>query len=133
VGATFDLERFLSLDPPMPTDSDVATFLRILRTIESVPPDTTAPGLEKTIGGLFPSNKAERDILVSILGYLGILLTPTTPDSRVVSFDSRHVIFPRIASWTSVTPPAGGRDGAASIVRQSMTGSRRWRFESGVH
>jgi hypothetical protein len=35
VYATFDLERSRCLDPPSPTDADVATFLSILRTIES--------------------------------------------------------------------------------------------------
>ena len=46
--ATFDLERFLSLDPPPPTADDVAIFRRILREIESVPPETTAARLERT-------------------------------------------------------------------------------------
>jgi len=77
--ATFDLERFRCLDPPSPTDADVATFLSILRTIESVPSSTTAPRLEQALGGLFPSNKAERDILVNILEYLGVLVDPDHP------------------------------------------------------
>jgi hypothetical protein len=74
--ATFDLEWFRRLDPPSPTEADVAIFLRILRAIESVPPDTTAPQLEKTLGGLLPSNKAERDVLVNILGFTGVLTIP---------------------------------------------------------
>jgi hypothetical protein len=76
VYATFDLERFVSLDPPSPTDADVAIFRRILREIESVPPETTAPQLEKSLVGILPSNKAEREILVNILGYLGVLAVP---------------------------------------------------------
>ena len=74
--ATFDLERFASLDPPSPTGADVAIFRRILREIESVPPETTAPQLEKSFVGILPSNKAEREILVNILGYSGVLAVP---------------------------------------------------------
>jgi hypothetical protein len=76
VYATFDLERFLTIDPPSPTDADSATFLGILRAIESVPPDTTVPRLVKTLAGLLPSNKSEREILINILGYTGILAVP---------------------------------------------------------
>ncbi len=73
---TFDLEQFLGLDPPLPTDADIEIFRRILQTIESVPPDMSAPRLEKVLGGVFPSNKAERQILITILGYAGILPVP---------------------------------------------------------
>ena len=61
---------------PRPRDADIEIFRRILRTIESVPPDMTAPRLEKVLGGVFPSNKAEREILITILGYAGILPVP---------------------------------------------------------
>jgi hypothetical protein len=74
--AMFDLERFEILDPPSPTEADLTIFLRIVRTIESVPPETTAPQLEKFLRHLLPSNKAERDILVNILGYTGVLTIP---------------------------------------------------------
>jgi hypothetical protein len=77
--ATFDLEQFLSIDPPSPTDADSATFLAILRAIEAVAPGTTAPRLEKALVGLLPSNESEREILVNILGYTGILAVPDHP------------------------------------------------------
>ena len=48
--ATFDLDRFRTLDPPSPTKADTLIFRSILRAIESVPPDTTAPQLEKASG-----------------------------------------------------------------------------------
>jgi hypothetical protein len=93
VYATFDLERFVSLDPPSPTDDDVAIFRRILREIESVPPETTAPQLEKSFVGILPSNKAEREILVNILGYLGVLAVPDHAgfSNGFVRSDERHL------------------------------------------
>ncbi len=91
--ATFDLERFRSLDPPTPTEADVDIFRNILRAIESVPPATTAPKLEKALGGLVPSNKAERDILVGILGYAGVLTIPEHGGflDGFVRSDERHL------------------------------------------
>ena len=80
--ATFDLERFLESDRPEPTDSDRAIFRDLMRAIEAVPAETTGPQLQARLGGIFPSNKAERDILINILGYCGILRTPSHPGFR---------------------------------------------------
>lgn len=90
--AAFDLERFLESDLPEPKDSDLAILRDLLRAIESAPPETTAPLLQARLGGIFPSNKAERDILVNILGYLGILRTPGHPGfvDRFVPFCERE-------------------------------------------
>jgi hypothetical protein len=80
--AGFDLERFLEAERPDPKDSDRAIFRDILRAVESAPPETTAPRLQARLGGIFPSNKAEREILINILGYSGILRTPGHPGFR---------------------------------------------------
>lgn len=80
--AAFDLERFLESDRPEPTDSDGAIFRDLLRAIEAVPAETTGPQLQAKLGGIFPSNKAERDILINILGFCGILRTPGHPGFR---------------------------------------------------
>ena len=91
--ATFDLELFRILDPPTPTEADLEIFRNILRAIEAVPPNITAPRLEKVLGGLVPSNKAERDILVNILGYTGVLTVPEHGGflDRFVRSDERHL------------------------------------------
>ncbi len=91
--ATFDLERFRDLDPPSPTEADISIFRSILRAIEAVPPDKTAPQLEKSLWGLVPSNKAERDVLVNLLGYTGVLTIPEYPGflDRFVRSDERHL------------------------------------------
>ena len=44
-----------------------------------MPPGTTAARLEKALVGLLPSNESEREILINILGYTGILAVPDHP------------------------------------------------------
>jgi hypothetical protein len=66
----------LKLAPPPPTTDDVEIFRRILQEIEFVPPNTTASRLQRKLGGILPSNKTEREILVNFLGYLGVLAVP---------------------------------------------------------
>lgn len=80
--AGFDLERFLEAERPNPVDSDLAILRDILRAVESVPPETTAPQLQAKLGGLLPSNKAERETLIIILGDCDILRTPGHPGFR---------------------------------------------------
>ncbi len=80
--ATFDLERFSSLDTPSPTDADVAIFHDLVRGIEAVPPHTTASQLQGKLRGILPSNKAEREALINLLGYMGILAVPEHPGFR---------------------------------------------------
>jgi hypothetical protein len=80
--AAFDLERFLEAERPGPKDADLAILRALLRAIEAAPAGTTGPMLQARLGGIFPSNKGERDILVNILGYCGILRTPGHPGFR---------------------------------------------------
>lgn len=80
--AAFNLERFLESDRLEPMDADLAILRDLLRAIESVPAKTTGPQLQAGLIGIFPSSKAERDILVNILGYCGILRTPGHPGFR---------------------------------------------------
>lgn len=77
--AAFDLEQFLRCERPGPVEADLAIFRGLLRAIEAVPGETTAPQLQAKLGKLLPSNKAERDVLIGILGYCGILRTPGHP------------------------------------------------------
>jgi hypothetical protein len=77
--AAFDLEQFLRCERPDPVEADIAIFRDMLRTIEAVPDETTAPKLQAKLGKLLPSNKAEREILINILVHCGILSTPGHP------------------------------------------------------
>jgi hypothetical protein len=80
--ATFDLEWFVTLDMLPPTDADVAILQDLVRGIEAVPAQTTASQLQGKLGSFLPSNKAEREILINILGYMGILNVPERPGFR---------------------------------------------------
>ena len=71
--AAFDLERFLSAERCEPTEEDAAVMIAILDTIDGVDAETTAPQLQGKLGTLFKSNKAEREVVLNILGYCGIL------------------------------------------------------------
>ena len=77
--AAFDLGRFAAEDRPEPGDADRAILRGLLRAIGSAPPRTTGSQLQALLGGLLRSNKAERDVLVAILGFAGILRTPGHP------------------------------------------------------
>ena len=79
VYAAFDLERFLASERPKPTEQDKDALRLIIRTIEGVGAQVTSPQLEGKLGGLFKSNKAEREVVLNILGFCGILRTPGHP------------------------------------------------------
>lgn len=68
-----DLEQFILEDDCVPTDMDIKLFKDILLTIESCKSDDTPRMLEKRLKDVFPSNKAERDVLIEILAQLEIL------------------------------------------------------------
>lgn len=70
--AGFDLDLFGKLERPDPSPEDQALLARILETAITLPAGSRARDLEKGLKFL-PSNKSEREILVDILGYLGIL------------------------------------------------------------
>jgi hypothetical protein len=75
--ASFDLELFLKQEVSTPSIEDIKIFQALIHSIEDSPPDTTCAALQSRFAKLLKSNKAERDILVGILGYCGVLATPT--------------------------------------------------------
>jgi hypothetical protein len=79
VYAAMDLELFLRAAPPSPTPEDIRIFRDILSTVESAPRHVTSGDLQKCLAGILKSNKAERDVLVAILGFCGILEAPDHP------------------------------------------------------
>jgi len=74
-----DLELFAKTDIPKPSSEDTRMFLEVLNRASSLPDTSRARDLERAIGGLFRSNKAEREIFLQILGYAGILAPVSTP------------------------------------------------------
>lgn len=77
--AALDLELLAKANIPAPHENDVRIFREILHTIESVPPSTTSANLERHLTKHIKSNKAERDVLIDILGVCGVLETMAHP------------------------------------------------------
>jgi len=80
VYAMLDLELLLKSPLPEPVVADVQMFRDIIRTVEGLPAGITAAALQGKLATLFKSNKAERDTLVGILGYCGVLSKPGLAD-----------------------------------------------------
>lgn len=77
--ASMDLELFHKLSPVAPTAAEVAVFKGVLKGIENAPARTSAAVLQKHLAKAVKSSKAERDVLVGIFGYCGILATRAHP------------------------------------------------------
>jgi hypothetical protein len=77
--ASFDLQLFQQLPRVAPSARDVEVLKRVLKEIEKAPAKTTSATLQKNLGTLFKSNKAERDTVVAIFGFCGILETADHP------------------------------------------------------
>lgn len=91
--AMLDLELFQKEDLITPTSEDIALFRNLLTAIETAPTETTAAQLQQQWSGLLRSNKAERDVLVAILGFCGILETSTHQGYRTkfIANDEREL------------------------------------------
>lgn len=81
--ATFALERFLAEGAPRPTLEDTDLLRLVLETVRGVPSSTTSAQVQRFFPKSFRSNKAERDVVVAILGFTGILAVPTHPSYRL--------------------------------------------------
>lgn len=72
---SFDLERFVSVEIHKPRREDFEIFKTIIETAKSLDPIARPRDLEKSISKTLKSNQAEREVLIQILGYCGILQT----------------------------------------------------------
>jgi hypothetical protein len=77
--ASIDLELFRMLPHVSPTPANVAVFTGLLKAIDSVPASTSSVVLQNHLAKVFKSSKTERDIVVGILGYCGILAIAEHP------------------------------------------------------
>ena len=93
------LERFSQLDIPTPSAEDLAVFRMLLTIAGTMPATARIRDLEKALGTVLPSNKNEREVLLQILGYCGILSSPDHPGfaGAFVPWRSQDV---RAGDWT---------------------------------
>lgn len=68
-----DLQIFMTLEIPTPTEYDFMIFNKILEIIDSSQFNDFPSQLEKNISGVFPASKDERRTLLEILSCCGIL------------------------------------------------------------
>jgi hypothetical protein len=72
----FDLTEFAKAVAPSPTAQDREILRRILEAGSSTPPDGTQADLKKLVAKVLKSNEAERDVVLKILAYCGVLEDP---------------------------------------------------------
>jgi hypothetical protein len=90
--ASFDLDLFALSERAVESDKDVAILNAILDSARESAGDDHARDLERRIAPLFPSNKAEREILLGILALCDVFATPEHPGllARWVPIDQRE-------------------------------------------
>lgn len=76
--AAFDLEQFALAPRITPGAADLELGRQVIRTLRDLPSGVTASQAQRHLSFL-PSNKAEREVIVDILGVCGILETPDHP------------------------------------------------------
>lgn len=75
----FDLDQFSREAPVAVTGEDVAIMQRLLDEVRACSPTDSARKLEKRWKDLFPSSKDERDVVMEVLGYAGVLKVTDRP------------------------------------------------------
>lgn len=80
--AAFDLEQLSLAEFNPPTSADLAVLKKIIDTASSMPDSARLRDLSKALAPLLPSSDQERRVLISILGYCGILVDPKRPGFR---------------------------------------------------
>lgn len=109
----FDLEQFLILDTVLPSEQDIDVMRRIIQIAQQCEPNERPRDLEKKLSTVLKSNKAEREILIQILAYCGIL----KPGNHSGYFQSFPNYFERIPppvnkiDWTYPVCWWRGKDG----------------------
>jgi len=75
----FDLDQFSREAPVDVTDEDVAILRRMLDEVRACSPADSARKLEQRWKDVFPSSKNERDVVMEVLGYAGLLEISNLP------------------------------------------------------
>lgn len=107
VYAMLDLELYQLNPATAPTSEDRRIFRELIDAIAEAPSNTTSASLQKIFPKSLKANKSERDMIVAILGYCGIVSTETHPGfcdrfvpPRQRAFPSRSFVdMPYPACW----------------------------------
>ena len=77
--AAMDLDLFLKNPATAPTSDDISIFRAIVTAIRSAETGVTAATLHAQFPKTLKANKAERDVIISILGFCDVLAGPSHP------------------------------------------------------
>lgn len=113
VYASLDLELFSRLPAVQPTEPDLQLLQALLDAIAGQSPKTTSAQLHTRLPKELKSNKAERDVLVGLLGMCGILATKSHPGflHGFVPASARHLPDRRFVDMAYPACWWTGRDG----------------------
>jgi hypothetical protein len=105
----FDLEQFQKIGRVEPQVEDLAIMRKIIDIIST----TKLRDLEKNLSKILPSNKSEREILLEILSYSGILQSKDKTDAFTSSVNDtdREISPSTMIDWNCPTSWWRGSDG----------------------
>ena len=156
VYVAFDLERFAAADHPEATSDDRALLGELLDELEAAPPKTTAAKAAAGLLRALKGNKAERAVLIDILGLCSVLQTsehrgrgevfPPRDRPLVSVAGMRSVAVCKLTAPAStdaeglgqkllreVLPEVAGQDGDATVLACGLFRRRERDEEMSVH
>lgn len=109
----FDLEQFSKIKTSKPNPSDFEIFNQIIEKAKSLDPAARPRDLEKAISKIVKSNQSEREILIQILGFCGILQTPKYKGffETFVNYNQREIRPVNKIDWDYPISWWQGKDG----------------------
>lgn len=118
--ALFDLSIFTKATVPLPTPSDLDIFREIIGACKSASNDVTSSSLHKQLPRSLKGNKAEKNTLIAILGFTGILGTTEHPgfNRTFVPFCARDIPNRR---FVDMDYPACWWTGEDGVKQQSVS------------
>jgi hypothetical protein len=105
-----DLEQFAKLRPVKPSEEQLEVMRGVLDALRKLPKTARLSDLNKSLAGLFKSDKHERQVVLEILGYAGILKPKGVP-SYFDGWIRRPDVKESGNEWQSPTSFWKGKDG----------------------
>lgn len=124
VSASFDLDVFGRSERLEPTEADAAILRAVLDAARQSAASERPRGLEKRLAAIVPSNRAEREVLLQILGYCDVLTPIDHPGlcSRWTPYDRRDPPLGGRIDWTWPFAWWRGNAGVNEDVARSLFG-----------
>jgi hypothetical protein len=124
--ALLDMDLFLAMPRPLPEPPDLALFKSLIEFLAAAPADATAATLHKAFPKELKANKAERDVIVGMLGFIGALATAEHPGfaRKFIRTNLRHSPPRRFVDMAYPACWWGKQDGVRMEALQEYFGHR---------